>query len=236
MITCMTRTVRAAAALLSLAACALPVHAHDVWVAPQDDRLLLFFGHAGKLEPVVAAKLVFLAAGDGDGRALPVRAEVAGEKALQLQVRGKPTLVAATYDNGYWTKTTEGTKNLRKNEVSGGLGTSHAVKFAKTLLAWNGAVARPSGQALELVPQGLPQAGVLPVQVLWQGRPLAAAKVERSSPDQAPVLLTDAAGVVRVPVQSGVPQRLTVAQRVERVQDPETDTYTASATLWFTAP
>ncbi len=220
------------AAALLLGFIAGPVAAHDAWIEAQGDRLNLYFGHPGKPETAVSAKVTKIAALDARGRPIKVRIAPDGS-ALRVHAVGAPTLVTATYDNGYWSKTAEGSKNLPKDQVPGTLSATHAVKFAKTVLAWNAHALKPVGQRLEIVPLAAPANGTLPVQVLWEGKPLAGAKITQPHAPEAPMIQTDAAGKANVPVNAGR-QMLSVNQRQNVAGDPKTDVYSAEANLVFT--
>ena len=113
---------------------------------------------------------------------------------------------------------------------------SFAVKFAKTVLAWNASVFKPVGQTLEIVPLAAPAAGVLPVQVLWEGKPLAGAKIVRPHDAKAAAVETDADGKAAIAVGKKAMQMLSVNHRHGVTADPKTDVYSAEANLVFTAP
>lgn len=219
-------------ALLVLAGKAL---AHDAWIEARDQSYAVLYGHADKLGGYAPEKVKAVAAVDAKGAVLPVGRE-AGPDSLRLTLKGKPALATMHFEGGYWSKTTEGSKNLPKNEVSGALSTTHYVKYGKTIFAWGPIVMRPQGQQLEIIPlsPAAPVAGKeLPVQVLWEGKPLAGAKIMRSGSKGKPVE-TDAEGKVRVEVVSGK-QLLGTSHKQELTDDPRADVYSASANLVFEA-
>lgn len=208
--------------------------AHDAWIEPANGGFQVVFGHDGKLEVAAAAKIKAVAAIDAKGGPLAVKPE-AGDSP-RLAVPPAPTLLTLHYDNGFWSKTTEGSKNLPRNEVPGALSASHAVKFGKTVMQWNAATTKAQGQQLEIVPlaSAAPRAGaVLPVQVLWEGKPLAGAKLKMSEYTGADKeRITDAAGKAELAVVKGR-NSVQVAHKVDLPGDPRADVLSVSANLIF---
>ncbi|MBK1680991.1 hypothetical protein CKO20_11490 [Rhodocyclus tenuis] len=208
--------------------------AHDAWIEPVDAAYRVVFGHAGKLEAASAAKIRSVAAVDASGRSLAVKAE-AGDSP-RLAVSGSPALLTLHYDNGFWSKTTEGSKNLPKNEVAGALSASHVVKFGKTIANWGRAVTKAQGQPLEIVPlvADTPHAGdALPVQVLWESKPLPGARLktaEYAGADKE--VLTAEDGKAVVPLVKGR-NTIQVMHRVDLVGDARADVLSTSANLIF---
>ena len=226
--------LRRAGALLLATQLASPAWAHDAWVQPQDGRLVFLFGHAGKLEPATHAKVSALAAVNAAGQPLGAKLEPAAG-ALRVQVAGTPAVITSSYDNGFHSRTKEGSKPGAMNEVPGALGASHAVKFGKTVLAWGPPALKAMGQPLEIVPLAAPAGGVVAVQVLWQGQPLAGAKLTRFTADAQTPVVTDARGQARVPVPAGV-QMISVAHRQPITGDARADVLSAEANLVLAAP
>lgn len=210
--------------------------AHDAWIEPRDGAYVVLYGHGDKVEGYAAEKVKTLAAFDAAGAPLAVSRQPAAD-GLRVSVTGSPALLTLHFDNGIWTKTTDGSKNLPKREVPGALSASHSLKYAKTVLAWTPVAARPQGQALELLPltAQAPAAGsTLPLQVLWQGKPLAGAKVIVPALGKEQPLEADAAGKVQVPVTAGK-QMVSVSHKLTLQGDPEADSEAYAANLVFTA-
>lgn len=227
---------RAALAVATFVFFNMPAHAHDAWTEAREAGYAVVFGHDGKLESYVPAKVKTITALDSKSRALSVK-QAATTNGMTFTVDGKPALIALHYDNGFWSKTTEGSKNLPKNEVPGAISTSHAVKFGKTIFSWSPVVLKPQGQQLEIVPLSATRPTVgkpLPVQVMWQGKPLAGATIMRADDEKQAPATTDAEGKALVPVAAGR-QMLTVSHKQALVDDPRADTYSAAANLLFDA-
>ena len=222
--------------LLFAAACTIAgaAAAHDAWIEPREGGFQVVFGHDGKLEPAAAAKIKSLAAINASGVALPVKID-AGDSP-KFTVGGQPTLLTLHYDNGFWSKTTEGSKNLPRNEVPGAISSSHAVKFGKTLVVWGVAITKSQGQQLEIVPfvgEAPSIGGSVQVQVLWNGKPLAGAKLkssEYSGTDKD--IVANAEGKAAVPVVKGR-NTIQVAHKLELPGDLKADVLNTSANLIF---
>lgn len=222
------------ATLLAGLLLAPPVFAHDAWVEARDGSFVVLYGHGDKAEAYAPAKVQSLTAADAAGNPLGVKYEVATAP-VAAKIGGQPALLALHFDNGYWTKTTDGSKNLPKNEVPGAISAGHSVKFGKTVLAWSAAATKPQGARLEIVPlaASAPQAGkTLPVRVLWEGKPLAGAKIVRSGYGKEAPIVADAEGRADVPVAAGR-QMIVVNHKIVLANDPRADSYSAAANLVF---
>ncbi|MCC7313001.1 MAG: DUF4198 domain-containing protein [Sulfuritalea sp.] len=226
------------ALLLSAALLALSgkVLAHDAWIEARGAEYVVLYGHGDKSESYAPAKVKAVSAIDAKGQPLPVVKE-AGAESLRVTLKGQPALATLHFDNGYWSKTTEGSKNLPKNEVPGVLSAMHSVKFGKTIFAWTAVASKPQGLQLEIVPlaSSAPEAGKeITVQVLWEGKPLSGAKITRSEYSKEKPIETDAEGKARVPVVAGR-QMLGTSHKHDLSNDPRADSYSVSANLVFTA-
>lgn len=221
---------------LAGAAVVLPcAQAHDAWPVAQDGGYTVVYGHLGKQEAYAGDKVRRIQAFDAQGQALQITRHDT-DKGVHFAAQGEPAVLMLEFDNGYWSKTTKGSVNLPKNKAEGALSASHAVKFSKTVLRFSPAAAAAHGQRLEIVPQGgeAPKAGgALPVQVLWDGKPLPDARLMRGHDDDKPVV-TDAQGKASLPVETGR-QAWAVMHKQALQGDPQADEYSASANLIFQA-
>jgi len=191
------------------------------------------YGHQGKQENYADSKVRHIAAFDMQGQALRT-ARQDTDAGVHFTVQGEPAVLTLEFDNGYWSKTTRGSVNLPKNEAEGALSASHVVKFSKTVLGFGPAAGTAHGQRLEILPLSAqaPKAGdTLPVQVLWDGKPLPEARLMRGHDDEKPVA-TDAQGKASLPVEHGR-QAWSVMHKQALQGDPQADEYSASANLIF---
>lgn len=212
--------------------------AHDAWLEPVGKDLAVRYGHKDKADPYKPEKVREVQLLDGSGQPLASQRRVEGEQVF-VSTSAAAALATLLFDNGYWSRVSMDTpsKNLPKNALPGAISGSHSLKAHKLVLQWAPVVAQAQGQRLEIVPQAQqqPAAGAgLPVQVLWDGRPLAGATLRRGGHDKAPGVQTDAQGRATVPVVAGR-QMLLVSHSVDLLDDPRADRASWSANLVFTA-
>jgi nickel transport protein len=222
-------------ALTLAAALSLQAQAHDAWPVAQGDGYKVVYGHYDKPEDYAVTKVRQIHAYDAQNRILRTTQRIA-DGAVYFTVQGKPAVLPLEFDNGYWSKTTQGSVNLPRNAVDGALGAAHVVKFSKTVLHFGAAATTARGQRLEIVPQGgaAPKAdGTLTVQVLWDGKPLPDARLMRGHTDEKAVV-ADARGQASLPIEAGR-QVWYVMHRQPLRDDPKADDYAASANLIFQA-
>lgn len=226
------------AAYFAVQVCALaaPAVAHDAWTEPRDGGYVVLYGHGDKQEGYLPSKIKSLAAFDAAGAALPVSL-TAGSEDARFTVAGRPSLLTLHFDNGFWSTTAEGSKNLPKSQVPGALRASHSVKYGKTALAWGAAVTQAQAQKLEILPLSAEppkSGGVLAVQILWEGKPLPNAKISGDDYDKDHAIEADANGKAGVPVREGR-QMIVVNHRVPVADNPDVDTLSIAANFIFDA-
>lgn len=225
-------------AVSSLAMFALAARAHDAWVDTKDQGYAVFYGHDDHRDTYLPSKVKAVVARDAQGVPVEVKRQD-GKDSVAFTASARPALMTLAFDNGFWTTAGENepSKNLPKAEVPGATSTLHALKYGKTVFAWSAAVIRPQGQRLELVPLSAeaPKAGgTLPVQVLWEGQPLAGAKIVRAAYSKERPIATDAEGKAQIPVAAGK-QMLTVGHKRAVSGNPQVDSESIASNLVFTA-
>lgn len=217
-------------------ALACGAHAHDAWVELDGPAHRVLYGHEGKLEPYDASKAKRIAARDREGK--PVKATVVtAAEGVAVRLAAPASLILLDFDNGYWTKTAEGWQNRPRTAVGDALESSHSLKFGKTVLAWSPSVNRAYGQRLEIVPLSpqRPRPGdTLVLRVLYEGKPLAGAKIASGGYDHEQATTTDAKGRVSVAVQPA--RQIIVASHTVALQRPEAEKESLAANLRFETP
>lgn len=180
--------------------------AHNVWLEPdaQGGYLIQFGGHEGKLESFDPAKLQSVTAYDLRGREIETKVEQA-PTGLRVLPAPKAAMIAVQLDNGYFSGPASGVmKNVPMDQNPGAERGVHALKFHKTIIAWNGLTQRNLGQQFEVTPlQGkTPHAGDwLELKVQLNGQSLQGARV--SVGEKGAPAISDAKGLVKVQVQKG---------------------------------
>jgi nickel transport protein len=186
--------------------------AHDVWLVTKVDRLELLYGHETP-EVYNPVKVTDYKGYDVDGKLLMLKT-VPMPEAFGLAVDPRVAMITVVFDNGYWVAGSSAEwKNVSLETARTFPAFHHPVKLHKSLYAWSNRFSEPVGLALEIVPLRDPfkAKGVLPVRILFDGKPLPNAKVEFGiHGDKAPSLQADAQGEASVPVTSSGEQFIAV--------------------------
>lgn len=229
--------------------------AHDVWLTFSGPaaarRAIVNYGHPDDRPPAFADKVVdiFMITPKGRSSLLDGLAG-ASDDGIQI-ARTKRfddaghTLLAARYDNGFWVKTTDGLyRNATRRLVPDAAESFWSGKFAKAITGADAPWQEVLGHDLELVPLSDPAKAKpgepLKVKVLFRGKPLAEAEVERGDGKTAvaekdiPKFRTDAEGIAAVAIVKPGPHLLVIDHRAAPSVTPDqatADLY--NATLWF---
>jgi nickel transport protein len=220
-----------------------PASAHEVWIGAQDGNVAVLYGHDNKTEPYDLANVQAPKAFDAKGKDVSVEI-VKGKDGATLSPKDKPAFVAVIYEGGYFVKTTEGWKKMKKSEAKGKFELVEAVKSRKCckgFLAEGDAYAKPIGQYFEILPQKDPatlkSGDTLPIKVLLDSKPLEGALValgaDHASDKDA--LKTDKDGNATVKIEKSGPQLLKVNHKASVTDDPEADVMYLSSTITFNA-
>jgi len=220
--------------VLSLATVAA---AHDTWVGKGADGLVVLRGHDGqggdpyKPEYVKEAK-----AFDANGKEQAISIKPAENKAI-LPTAQEPALVAIVYNSGAWVKTPEGWKNVSKREAKDIIESAKGIAYSKNLFQWHDSFAKPIGAKMEIVPLKNPLSlkvgDSLPVQVLYDGKPLAkiGLKAEGHGKDE---ITTDAQGQAAIALKKTGLTIISANLRTPLPNDPDADVLSETANLTFT--
>jgi nickel transport protein len=242
-------------AVMVLTAGADGARAHDLWLTTEGGaaarRVIVNYGHPRDRPPTVADKILDLVAVTGDRQTSLLDGLSVGVVRGAPIVRSKPfadagrTLVAVRYDNGYWVKTGDKLyRNVSKRLAPDATDSLWSAKFAKALTGAGAPWSSVLGHELEIVPLADPAAlragESLRVRVLFRGKPLPGAEVERGDgittvkEGELPQFKTDAEGVATIPFDRAGPVVLAIDHRVVPSGTPEiaaADLY--NATLAF---
>lgn len=211
-----------------------PALAHDFLIEPKGDDFMVVFGHGMQREEFEVSKVKQVKAVGLQGKEIPVQREKK-EKGLMLKINGRPSVIVASIDNGYWSKTIYGWKELPKRKASRVVEAIRSLFFSKTILSWNDAIPAASMDAdLDIIPLNNPfevKAGEsLSLKVLLRGQPLPGAEVIGG--EHAKLGKTGKDGLVKVPLMRG--QNLVTVEHKERIKDdPDADVLSLTATLTF---
>jgi uncharacterized GH25 family protein len=232
-----------------------PLSAHDVWLtlsgSSAERRVVINYGHPDDRPPAFADKVVdIFAITPGEHNSLLDGLEAATENGF-LVARTRPfadnghTLLAARYDNGFWIKTTDGLyRNATRRLVPGVADSLWSGKFAKAITGPDAPWQAILGHELEIIPLADPikvrPGESLRVKVLFRGKPLPGAEVERGDGVTAvpekdiPRFTTDMDGVTAIPIVQTGQHLLVIDYKMTPSATPDqasTDLF--AATLWF---
>jgi nickel transport protein len=249
--------------IMLLAVLALPwpgalASAHDMWITitgtPEARSAIINYGHPDDRPPADAEKVLDLSAITVSGRKSLLDGLRTAPVDGAVVVQSKPfddaghALLATRYDNGYWVEIAENFfRNASLRVAPEAKNSLWSVKFAKAVTGAGAPWDRVVGHDLEIVPATDPAAvkagEPLRVRVLFKGKPLANAKVERGdgrtpmAEADIPKFATNADGEVDIPIIERGPHLLVVDYRVAPSATPElaaADLY--NATFWFAVP
>ncbi|GJE01714.1 DUF4198 domain-containing protein [Methylobacterium isbiliense] len=242
--------VRAAAAL-ALSLLAAPAGAHDLWLTLSSSeagpQVRVNFGHArARLTPAKPKLLDLTAITPDETKDLaaalkPSPPDVPPALLAALPTRPGRTLVAASYDSGYWVRQKDGSgRNTSRRMRPDAEAARWSMKFAKAAFGPSAPWQRVVGHILEIVPLEVPgpTAGALRVRVLFRGAPLAGAALVTGEgamdAGQTPHYTTDQDGIATVPIRQAGAQLLTVTHAIVPSATPElADRDEYSATFAF---
>lgn len=211
-----------------------PASAHDFRMDRQGDGFAIVFGHGSGREDYDLSKVRTVRAWDAQGKEIPVTKEKK-KKEVVLRPSGSPAVVVAEIDNGYWSKTIYGWKNLPKRKASRVVESNRSLNYSKALLGWE-EVARKAVEGFELDivplkdPFSLAAGEKLPLKIVFRGEPLAGAEIIDGT--HAPAATADRAGVAHVRPAKGR-QLFTVTHTEPLKGDPDADVLNVTATLTF---
>jgi uncharacterized GH25 family protein len=210
------------------------VSGHDFFIEPKGEDFMVVFGHGKEREDYDLNKIRKIKVLDLQGQDIPVHREKK-EKGLILKTSGRPSTIMASIDNGYWSKTIYGWKELPKRKTSRVVEAIRSLFFSKMIMAWNEGLRAVSSEAgLDIVPLKNPfelkTGESLAAKVFLRGQPLPGAEVIGS--DHNKLGKTDQEGLIKGPLVRGQ-NVLTVEYKEPLKDDPDADALILTATLTF---
>ncbi len=222
---------------LAVAVYAVPqiAAAHDVWLtigrAEDGCHAIVNYGHPHDRPPALGDKIVDFVALTGEERVDLMGGLTHKQTPAAIVVESRSfndrghSLVAVSYDNGYWAKTASGSyRNATIRSVPDAQDSLWSVKFAKAITGRGAPWGTVVGTLLEVVPLSDPAAAKpgdsLRVRVLFQGKPLASVAVERTDgvtlikEEDIPRFMTDSEGAASVPIVGSGPHLLAIDYKV----------------------
>jgi cobalt/nickel transport system permease protein len=210
------------------------VFAHDFWIEKKGNEFMVVYGHGSQRLEFEPSKIKTIKAFDLKGKEVEVNKEKRGT-GIALKTVESPSLFFVEIDDGYWSKTIYGWKNLPKTKASRVVESFRSFYYSKALLSWGEAVQRPLSDArLDILPIENPfelkEGNLLPIRVLYQGKPISDLEVEGG--DHKKISTTDKEGVAKLKISKGH-QVFSVNYKEPIKNDPDADSLRITSTLTF---
>lgn len=208
--------------------------AHDFWIEQEGKEFAVVFGHGTHREEFDPSKIKKVIAFDHQGKEISVTKEKKG-KGVVLKPIESPSLMIAEIDNGYWSKTIYGWKNLPKRKASRVVEAIRSLNYSKVLLSWSEMARKPvESLTLDILPMEDPFrmkiGDHLPVRILQHGKPLTG--VEVTGNDHIKIGTSDKDGILKLLLSKGH-QLITVTYKEPLKDDPDADYLSITSTLTF---
>ncbi|MDO4723651.1 MAG: DUF4198 domain-containing protein [Comamonadaceae bacterium] len=230
-------------ATLALAGAALlagAAHAHGTWLAHVHGESTVMYGHEPTDTDAYDPAKVIDARAFKNGNAIEVKVVAQGNRYATLEA-DKPGVLGYTLRSGFWHKGQDGKWHNQPRSAA-----ADPTKVEKALLGVMYSVSyqnarepvKPLGYALEIVPAVNPakleEGDKLSVQVLYEGKPLAGAKVSVDFFDHdADEVTTDAQGRAELKVAREGFNALAVEHSVAHTDKSQADTVSMMSSLTF---
>jgi nickel transport protein len=225
-----------------IAACivgfSISASAHNAWVVKDSSGFHVVYGHetTSGYDP---SKLKEAVAFDINGKKLAIKM-VKADSSVALEASGQPSYFIINFDNGFYTKTTEGSKNVSKKGIKEYLSASHSIKYTKSVFVWSDKLLKPLGlgQRVEVVPMSNPvrlkEEDSLSVAVYFEGKPLSGASLNASGVQGTKEkVTTDTKGIAKVKLATMGPSLFAATWKIPLKDDPDADTLSLSGSLFL---
>ncbi len=212
--------------------------AHHAWVEKEGNRFLVAWGHPPKIDPYEPGKVKDIKGFDSQGSETVLKR--ADEKdRVYLSANTSISMITFSFEGGYLVSTPDGKKRLTKKEAQNAgmqiLDSFYSSQSAKTLFAYSKAAEKPVGLKLEIIPLANPYAlkgeGLLPIKVLFKGKPLEGATIEIGNHKEA--AKTDKDGIARVQIAGQEKQVILAKHRIATKDSPDADYLAYTTVLTF---
>lgn len=208
--------------------------AHDFWIEKKGNEFLIVYGHGSQRLEFEPSKIKIVKAFDLLGNEVKVNREKKGA-GIVLKTTDPPSLFFAEVDDGYWSKTIYGWKNLPKTKASRVVESFRSIYTSKAILSWGEAAQKPLSDArLDILPLENPfdlkEGNRFAVRILFQGKPLSGIDIEGG--DHKKITATDQEGIAKLRIAKGH-QVVSVTYKEPIQNDPDADSLRITSTLTF---
>jgi len=204
------------------------VFAHHLWVEKEGDRFKIAWGHPPKADPYDPDRVKDIKAFDLKGKEIPFTRIDEKDKAY-VSTNADVSMITVSFEGGFLVTTPEGKKRLTKRAAQKAslqvVDSFYSSQFVKSLFGYSDAITKPVGMKFEIVPLKNPftlkAEELLPVKVLFEGKPLEGITVEIGKHKE--VGKTNKDGIADIKVTGQGIQVILAKHRVPAKDNPDAD-------------
>ncbi|MBM4135986.1 MAG: DUF4198 domain-containing protein [Nitrospira sp.] len=212
--------------------------AHHLWIEKDGDRFRVSWGHYPETDPYEPERVKEVKAFDKKGKEVTFERKDEKDKVFLLSKKDIP-MITLSFEGGYLVTTPEGKKRLTKREAQKtGLQVIDAIysyQFAKSLFGNSDTASKPAGMKFEIMPLKNPHAlkleDLLPIKVLFDGRPVEGASIEINNNKET--VKTNKEGIANMKVSEKGKQFIVAKKRIPAKGDPNADYLSFTTVLTF---
>ncbi|MEW5949365.1 MAG: DUF4198 domain-containing protein [Thermodesulfobacteriota bacterium] len=231
----MKRLILVSVVILLFAQSAL---AHHLWIEKEGNRFRVAWGHPPQIGPYDPAKVKEIKVFDIKGKGIPFKKTDEKDK-VYLSSKGNISIITLSFEGGYLVSTPDGKKKLTKREAEKAglqvIDSFYSSQFAKSLFAKSDASTKPVGMKFEIIPLINPftlrTEELLPIKVLFEGKPLEGVIIETGTHKET--TKTDKDGIAKVRITEQKMQVILAKHRIPAGDNPDADylSYTTVLTM-----
>ncbi|MBI4378471.1 MAG: DUF4198 domain-containing protein [Nitrospinae bacterium] len=208
-------------------------YAHDYWIERKGRKFVVVYGHGNKREEFDSSKVKSVNAFDFQGKEIDITKE-GWRDGLLLKTSEQPSLIFLEVDDGYWSKTIYGWKNLPKRNARRVVESVRSLYYSKAIISWSDMTQGLNINArLDIIPIKNPFSmkvgDTLRLKVLYNKRPLAGIDVEENHEKAG---TTDREGAAEIQLSKGN-HVITVRYKEPIENDPDAQYLSITSTLSF---
>ncbi len=152
-----------------------PLSAHDMWLQPAEEGIIIALGHQGAIDPYEPDRVREVYGYTENN--WPVELDILrGKDGCRVFADEPFVAYTSILDNKYWYNTPESWKNQRDGEGLKIVEEGRSYKYTKHIAGWAEFLSKPLGQRIEIVPLKDPTSmkpgDRLPVKIYFEGEPL----------------------------------------------------------------
>ncbi|MBI4621141.1 MAG: DUF4198 domain-containing protein [Desulfobacterales bacterium] len=202
--------------------------AHHLWVEKEGGRFKIAWGHPPKVDSYEPDRVKEIRAFNKKGKEITLKRTDEKDK-VYLSSKEDVSMITLSFEGGYLVSTPDGKKRLTKRDAQKAglqvIDSFYSSQFAKSLFAFSDAVIKPVEMKFEIVPLKNPYTlkpdGLLPIKVLFEGKPLGGATINVNAHKEA--AKTDRDGIVNIPIAGQGMQVISATYRVTTKDNPDAD-------------